>query len=75
MVLPGYTAHVSLHRSAIRYRVTAQGGGGEGGVTPSQIYAKASNDEPYCIPITVDGKVSICCCDGDGSNCVCTGIV
>lgn len=28
-----------------------------------------------CITIVVDGKVTVCCCDENGGNCSCTGIV
>ena len=28
-----------------------------------------------CTTIEVDGKVTVCCCDENGDNCSCTGIV
>lgn len=41
-------------------------------------YSEKDRDLPRaeeCSYIEVNGQVTVCCCDDDGNNCSCTGLV
>ena len=75
MNMPKFSAEAALYRTSASYRM--RGFAAPESVTiAARDYAYAYEESPKeCSTIIVDGKVTVCCCDANGNNCECTGIV
>ena len=75
MSMPKFSAEAALYRTAATYR-TRGFAVAEAVRIASQDYTYLREEAPKrCTTIIFNGKVTVCCCDANGDNCECTGIV
>lgn len=75
MALPGFTAESCLGSQTARHISWARADSVVDAITAQDAVYQRADPQQECFPVTVNGNVTICCCDANGDNCACTGIV